>query len=343
MARRPVSLDGSSSLSLTCRLPEAINSAALGLTLRAWLLYIVPVMPDTASHQEGGRAPSPGGSALPYVWMLCGSFSFACMGTLTYQLRSEYDWQLILVARAFLPLVFALALALAARVPLVFLRPRSLWLRSIAGSLSMVCMFYAFTRLPVPHVFTLNNMFPIWVALLAWPVLGHRPTLGIWTAVASAVVGVVLIQRRYLVEGNTAALFAFASSILTAMAFIGLHRLQGIDARAIVVHFSGVALVVCSVAYFLIDRDASLPGRLDGQALVLLLGVGVTATIGQLFLTKAFAAGAPAKVSVVGLTQIVFSMGLESFVSPQAYDLMTLLGIALVVVPTAWLMMHPAD
>jgi drug/metabolite transporter (DMT)-like permease len=299
-------------------------------------------MPDTATHPEGGRPPSPGGSALPYIWMLCGSFSFACMGTLTYKLREEYDWQLILLARAFFPLVFSVGLALAARVPLVFLRPRSLWLRSISGSLSMVCMFYAFTRMDVSHVFTLNNVFPIWVALLAWPVLGQRPTTAVWAAVASSVVGVVLIQHLHSAEG-IAALLAFSSSVLTAVAFIGLHQLHSIDARAIVAHFSGVAVLICSLTFFAVDRDTSLPGRFETRMLVLLLGVGVAATIGQLFLTKAFAAGAPAKVSVVGLTQIVFSMVLESLLYSKGYDWQTLLGIALVVIPTAWVMMHPAD
>jgi drug/metabolite transporter (DMT)-like permease len=275
--------------------------------------------------------------------MLCGNFAFACMGTLTYSLRTEYDWQLVLVARALLPLIFALTLALAARAQLVFFRPASLWLRSIAGSLSMVCMFYAFSRLPPPDVFTLNNMFPIWVALLAWPVLNQPPTVAVWVAVASAVVGGILIQQPQIAAGNFAALVAFASSFLTAVAFIGLHRLKNIDARAIVAHFSGVALLVCSVAFFLIDRDTDMPNRFDGHAVILLLGVGVTATAGQLCLTKAFASGAPAKVSVVGLTQIVFSMILDGFPFVQTYSWTKLLGIALVVIPTAWMMLHPSD
>ena len=44
------------------------------------------------------------------------------------------------------------------------------------------------------------------------------------------------------------------------------------------------------------------------QNLAMLLGVGITATIGQILLTKAFAAGPPAKVSVIGLTQIGFGV-----------------------------------
>jgi drug/metabolite transporter (DMT)-like permease len=57
-------------------------------------------------------------------------------------------------------------------------------------------------------------------------------------------------------------------------------------------------------------------------------------------LTKAFAAGAPAKVAVVGLTQIVFAMVLEMVLWRQAFTPATLSGMFLVIAPTAWLMVR---
>ena len=42
-----------------------------------------------------------------------------------------------------------------------------------------------------------------------------------------------------------------------------------------------------------------------------MLGVGVTATFGQMCLTRAFTAGDPAKVSVICLTQVVFAFALH--------------------------------
>jgi len=74
-----------------------------------------------------------------------------------------------------------------------------------------------------------------------------------------------------------------------------------------------------------------------------LLGVGITATIGQLFLTKAFAEGDPSKVSVVGLSQIVFAVLLEESLGKQAIDATTLLGMGLVLVPAGWLMIQPGE
>ena len=65
-------------------------------------------------------------------------------------------------------------------------------------------------------------------------------------------------------------------------------------------------------------------------ALALLMGVGVCATIGQVFLTKAFAAGPPAKVSVVALTQVAFGMGLDLLDESYTFSLLRPIGVVLV-------------
>jgi drug/metabolite transporter (DMT)-like permease len=63
----------------------------------------------------------------------------------------------------------------------------------------------------------------------------------------------------------------------------------------------------------------------------------VAASIGQIFLTKAFAAGDPAKVSVVSLSQVVFALIFDLFLK-QPVDAVMIVGIVLIVVPTAWVM-----
>jgi drug/metabolite transporter (DMT)-like permease len=271
--------------------------------------------------------------------MLAGSMAFAVMSTLAHALGPFYDWQLIALARSSLAFLLAAVLALAAGVRLVWWRPRTLWMRSLAGSLSLIGTFYALTRLPVSDVLTLTNTFPIWVALLSWPLLGEPPSGRVWLAVACGVAGVALIQQPHFAEGNFACLVALGCSLATAFALIGLHRLHQVDVRAIVVHFSGVSSLFCIASLFLFERMTT-PVALDERLVLMLLGVGISATVGQLFLTKAFASGPPAKVSVVGLTQVAFAMALEVVFEQHSFPPATLLGIALVMAPTAWLMVR---
>src|SRR5262249_18404128 len=126
-----------------------------------------------------------------------------------------------------------------------------------------------------------------------------------------------------------------------------------IDSRAIVVHFSGVATLFCIVALGVFPcLQGDSPGNakgvfgsfsgLDAIALLSLLGIGVTATVGQLFLTLAFGSGQPSRVAVLGLTQIVFGLLLEHWFWPEKKPLnaMAMVGIVLVMAPTAWVLLY---
>jgi drug/metabolite transporter (DMT)-like permease len=137
---------------------------------------------------------------------------------------------------------------------------------------------------------------------------------------------------------NGAVVSALVASLSTAVAMLGLHRLRHIHPWAIVAHFSGVATVFCLASLFVPDPGLAPRPAPHAAALPLLFGVGVTATVGQLFLTKAFAAGPPAKVSVVGLTQVVFAVGLDVWLWGHTFTAPALVGIGLVLAPTAWLM-----
>lgn len=293
-----------------------------------------PSGPETQPHQPA--------RVRPFLWMLLGSFCFAIMGGFAHHLGRVCEWPVIALARSVIPVVLGAVLARAAGVRLVFPGPRLLWLRSLAGSCSLLGTFYALTRLPTSEVFTLTNMFPLWVAILSWPLLGQAPSGAVWVSVACGLSGVVLIQWPHLGEGsfqaNLALFVALGASFSGAVAMIGLHRLGGLDPRAIVVHFSATSLAFSLTAYLLTVGATVPPALRRTEILLCLLGVGVTATAGQLCLTLAFTGGAPAQVAVVGLTQIVFAMGLDAVLFDRVYPPVTLTGIALVVGPTAWLM-----
>jgi drug/metabolite transporter (DMT)-like permease len=280
-------------------------------------------------------------AALPYLWMLAGAASFSIMSILTAGLKDRLDWQLIAIARAGLAMIFAAILAKAASARLVFFRPAKLWMRSIAGSISLVCGFYAMTHYPVSEVLTLTNMFPLWVVVLSLPLLGYWPPTDVWPAVLIGIIGIVLIQSAeggQFMGSRAAVAAALTSSVTSAVALIGLHKVRELDPRAVVAHFSAVALICCVGAQFFFPTTKT--AVIDAWTIAMLLGVGVTATIGQLFLTKAFAAGPPARVSVVMLSQVGFTMLLEMAIWHRSFSGQTLIGIFLVIAPTVWTLLR---
>jgi drug/metabolite transporter (DMT)-like permease len=271
--------------------------------------------------------------------MLAGSGLFAIMSAFAHALGERCDWPWVALVRSILVWLLALGLAWSAGVRLVWLRPLTLWWRSLAGSLSMLCTFYALTHLPISDVLTLTNTFPLWVAVLSWPLLGEVPHPRVWVAVAFGLLGIVILEEPRLLAGNWATLMAVLASVFTAIAMLGLNRLQALDPRAVVVHFSAVATLFGGLAIGLFETRAVGDNDWGWVTLWLLLGVGVTATVGQVFLTKAFAAGAPAEVAVVGLSQVVFAWLIDVWWWQRPLTSSAVVGTGLILAPTAWLLL----
>ena len=269
--------------------------------------------------------------------MLIGAVAFSIMGSLAHGLKDELDWQVIALTRAAIPCVLVLAYSLIHRLRLVIIGTPLLWMRSLTGSASLLAVFYSLTRLPTSDVLTLTNLFPIWVALLSWPLLGERPGKVAWIALVCSIIGVVLIQQPHFKEGNYAVFVALSASLTTALAMIGLNRLKGVEAREIVFHFSSVAVVVCFTTWWLWGKTQITPKDLKWD-LLMLAGVGMAAMTGQFCLTHAFKLGPATQVSVVGLSQVGFAMLIDMFVWGRQFNTMTLLGIALVLGPTGWIL-----
>jgi drug/metabolite transporter (DMT)-like permease len=286
----------------------------------------------------------------PYWWMLISAAAFACMSILARDLHDECHWIITALARTALAFAFTGSLAVARRVPLHFWRPPTLWFRSLTGSVSLLCTFYAFHHVrSASDVIALTNMFPIWVAVFSWPLLGERPGPVVWLAVSCSVAGAWLINQPNfgdLAGPATAAsrwgvVTATISSVLSALVVIGLNKLHRLPSQAIVVHFSGVATLFCLAAMFSPAVEIGFDDfQFGGGTIVKLLAMGLSATVGQIFLTKAFAAGSAAKVAVVALSQVVMCLAVEIGFLGRTFQTDSILGMMLIVGPTAWMLLR---
>lgn len=284
--------------------------------------------------------------------MLVGSIFFAIMALLAESLKEQFSYPWITMVRSGVATVLAITLAIAAGAKLVFLKPTTLWVRSISGWASMICGFYAMTHYDVEIVLALTNMYPLWVAILSWPLLGVLPSGKTWIALTISCLGMWLVYASSIATNTlpssfstpkTAIPMAILAGMLSGVALINLHRVKHIDTRAVVAHFSGVA-TTCSLVVWLVV-PVSAPIRLiDSASIVRLIGVGLAATVGQLCLTKAFASGSPARVSVVGLSQVVVAALVKWLMEQRVPTAGSIFGMTLVVASTIWVIMsQPTD
>jgi drug/metabolite transporter (DMT)-like permease len=149
---------------------------------------------------------------------------------------------------------------------------------------------------------------------------------------------VALILRPEREVDVWASAAAAGAAVSSAFAMMGLHRVAALDHRAVVAHFSATAALFTFLASIAFGggRFPTVPD--DARVWQLLIAVGLTATVGQLCMTRAYARGNPASVAVVGLSQVVFGLIIDVVFWNRHVDVWTLLGIALVAVPTGCLM-----
>ncbi|HKX28662.1 MAG TPA: EamA family transporter [Blastocatellia bacterium] len=271
--------------------------------------------------------------------MLWASVAFAVMAAVSHGAGKRCDWQLVVVARAFIAFLFSLLIAKVSGVKLVVRGPRTLWVRSLAGSTGMLCNFYALANLPVSDTLTLMNTAPIWVTLLLWLVFKQRPTNGIALAVLTSVAGIALIQQPHFEGGKWACFMALCGAFCTSIAMLGLNRLKHLDPRAIVVHFSAVASVA-TIGFLIFTNRKDYSAQLSNPpVLILLVLVGMAGVAGQIGMTLAFARGQAARISVVALSQILFGLVFDAIFWSRSLNAVSLVGTVLVVIPTAWLIL----
>jgi len=158
-------------------------------------------------------------------------------------------------------------------------------------------------------------------------------------AVLLSIAGIVLIQQPHFQGGKFACFMALCGSFCTSIAMIGLNRLQSIDPRAIVAHFSGVASLA-TTAFLALTSSKDYSEQLSGgYILILLVLVGLAGVAGQIGMTLAFAKGQAARVSVVALSQILFGLFFDAIFWRRPVNAVSLLGIIFVIIPTAWLLL----
>jgi len=261
---------------------------------------------------------------------------FAGMNLTAHVAGAHVPWSHIATTRAAVGVVVAVAVARARRVPFITRATPAMWLRSIFGTISMVCTFFALAspHLPLGDAVTLVSLSPLFVAVLAPLVLRERSGRRILLALPISVAGVLLVLRPPVLFGGAAAdpqaLFpgavALTSSLSAAFAMMMLRRIGDRETpESVVFHFSATAAAFLFVVSL---PTLSAPSARDAAAMA---AAGLCGGLGQIAMTRAYALEKAARVgpftyiSVVAST-VLGAIGLHEWPSGAA-----ILGMALVI------------
>jgi len=264
------------------------------------------------------------------IWMIIATFFFAFMGMFV-KLGSPYFSEIELVFyRSFISLIFIILIIVNKKISLKTNFKKLHFYRSFVGFLSLLAFFYAISHLPLSTAISLNYTSPLFVALLIPFFIHKKPSFYVCCLLLIGFFGAFLILKPTLIGNSAFAGFiGLLSGFGAGLAYLFMAQLGKVnepDTR-VVFYFTLLSSICAGLLMLLEDTNLEI-----FQHWWLLLGLGVSATIAQLALTKAYRVGNTLKNAGLSYLTILFSSILGLIVFSETLDVLSLVGILLIII-----------
>ncbi len=273
-------------------------------------------------------------------YMLIASFSFAIMGAFA-KLASQSMSSLEVV---FFRNVFGVAIVGFAifKKPMVGKggKPFLLFFRGFMGFVALLAFFYNIAHISLGDAMTWSKTSPVFTAIFAFIFLKERLSIMGWFAIVVGFVGIVFITQPSGVGFSKYDLLGLFSGIGAALAYTSIRELKNYyDTRAIVLSFMGVG-TFGPIILFILSKYINIPA-LDfmlgefvipsGVVWFYVVGMGLSATLSQLLMTKAYSLEKAGLIGVVSYSNILFSIIVGVMLGDALPSFVTSIGIVLIV------------
>lgn len=263
------------------------------------------------------------------LWMLVAGFFFGCMGVFV-KLGAEYFSHIELVFyRALIGLLMIYAVIRQQGLSLAtpYLK-QHLW-RGVSGTIALMLYFYCITVLPLATAVTLNYTAPLYFTILTMLAFKEhfRPALS--SAILLGFCGVVLLLHPTLAQDQLIpGLIGLISGFLAGIAYLNVKQLglRGEPEWRVVFYFSLIAAISSGGGMLLgTIHPITMPG------LFILLGLGSTATLAQLAMTRAYRTGKMLVAGSLSYSTVIFASIFGMILWGEALPLMGWIGMGLII------------
>jgi len=199
-------------------------------------------------------------------------------------------------------------------------------IRSLAGIASMYCFFYTIAHMRLADAVLLNYSLPIFIPFVESVWLGEAFPRRLWIPVLVGFLGVIVILRPGSGLMQPVALLGVASALFAAVAQVGVRRLTRTEpVPRIVFYFAVIATALSALP------TAASWQTPHGFVWLAAAAMGLTATLGQLAMTRAYAHAPASQVGPFVYSSVVFADGIDWLFWRKLPDAFTVAGGALVV------------
>ena len=233
----------------------------------------------------------------------------------------------IILFRSIISLVISVAILKSKQIPIFGNNKPILILRGFSGAIALFLFFVLLQQIPLAAASSMQYMAPIFTSVLGILIVREKVSWQQFLFFGCSFVGVLIIQGFDTRISFEHLLLGIGSSLFTGLAYNFIRKLKTSEhALVIILYFPLVTLPLALIVSFF---QWVTP---QGTDWIVLLMVGLFTQVAQYFMTRSYQTEELSKVSIINYTGIVYSLAFGFLIFGELYNVLTYLGMALVLV-----------
>lgn len=198
--------------------------------------------------------------------------------------------------------------------------------RGVSGAIALFLYFTLLQQIPLATASTLQYLAPVFTSILAIFLLREKVKSIQWLFFLISFLGIITVQGFDTRISLSHLLIGITGSLFMGLAYNFIRMLKTSEhPLVIILYFPLVTLPIAGVISIFLWVQ---PVGLDW---VVLISIGLLTQVAQYFMTRAYQNEEVNRVSILNYTGLIYSLGFGFIIFGETFNLMTYLGMALVI------------
>ncbi|VAY88157.1 Putative integral membrane protein [hydrothermal vent metagenome] len=220
-------------------------------------------------------------------------------------------------------------------------KPFLLFFRGFIGFIALLMYFYNIAHISLAEAQTFSKTAPIFTAIFAYIFIKEKLTFKAWIGVFIGFIGILFITHFTGSSLSKTDWLGILSGIGAGLAYTSIRELKNIyDTRVIVFSFmitgtiGPILLMILGEFYTSTTFNFMIAKFIvpTTTAWLYIIGLGVTATLSQLYMTKAYMTAKGGIVGTISYSNIIFSIAIGVLLGDSFPDILVVLGIIIIII-----------
>jgi len=278
---------------------------------------------------------------LAIKYMFFASFLFAITGAFAKILSNDMSSVEVVFFRNITGLILILISVYKLPLKQKGGKPVLLFMRGLIGFSALLMYFYNIANIPLAEAQTFTKTSPIFTAIFSYIFIKEKLSPIAISGIIIGFIGILFITGFDITTLNKTDWLGVLSGVGAGLAYTSIRELKKYyDTRAIVLSFMtigtiGPIIIMIVGNYFHSDTfDFMLASFIKPtyNDILYILGLGLFATLSQLYMTKAYSLAKGGIVGTIGYSNIIFSIFLGLFLGDSFPSFYVIFGICLIIV-----------